>query len=302
MSEVDKVGINQNEVTSTVAPALKRFDARLTDRDFERFSKLVYDHCGIKLPSHKRSMLEARLRKRLRAHTLASFEEYAELIFSKDQPTEELIKLIDVVTTNKTDFFREPAHFDYLIQSALPFLIETFGAGINKPLSVWSAGCSTGKEPYTLAMVLKEFQLEQPDFSFDILGTDICTEVLEKSVQGIYAEVKAAPIPEKLKKKYLLRSRDPDNRMVRIVPELRSLARFRRLNFMDDDFGFREPFDIIFCRNVIIYFDRPTQERLLSKLVDNLESGRYIFLGHSETLLGLNLPLKQMAPSVYRKI
>ena len=173
MSEVDKVGINQNEVTSTVAPALKRFDARLTDRDFERFSKLVYDHCGIKLPSHKRSMLEARLRKRLRAHTLASFEEYAELIFSKDEPTEELIKLIDVVTTNKTDFFREPAHFDYLIQSALPFLIETFGAGINKPLSIWSAGCSTGKEPYTLAMVLKEFQLEQPDFSFDILGTEI---------------------------------------------------------------------------------------------------------------------------------
>lgn len=302
MSDVGKAGIKQNEGSLTVAPALKKCDARLTDRDFDRFSKLVYDHCGIKLPSHKRSMLEARLRKRLRAHTLASFEEYAELIFSRDEPTQELIKLIDVVTTNKTDFFREPAHFDYLIQSALPFLIETFGAGINKPLNIWSASCSTGKEPYTLAMVFKEFQLDRPDFRFDILCTDICTEVLEKFVQGIYAEVKAAPIPEKLKKKYLLRSKDPENRMVRIVPELRSLARFRRLNFMVDNFGFREPFDIIFCRNVIIYFDRPTQERLLSKLVDNLESGRYIFLGHSETLLGLNLPLKQMAPSVYRKI
>lgn len=302
MSDVGKAGIKQNEGSLTVAPALKKCDARLTDRDFDRFSKLVYDHCGIKLPSHKRSKLGARLRKRLRAHPLASFEEYAELIFSKDEPTEELIKLIDVVTTNKTDFFREPAHFDYLIQSALPFLIETFGAGINKPLNIWSAGCSTGKEPYNLAMVFKEFQLDRPDFRFDILGTDICTGVLEKFVQGIYAEVKAAPIPEKLKKKYLLRSKDPENRMVRIVPELRSLARFRRLNFMVDNFGFREPFDIIFCRNVIIYFDRPTQERLLSKLVDNLESGRYIFLGHSETLLGLNLPLKQMAPSVYRKI
>jgi chemotaxis protein methyltransferase CheR len=302
MTDVDPPEIKQNVGKLTVAPALKRFDARLTDRDFDRFSKLVYDHCGIKLPSHKRSMLEARLRKRLRAHTLSSFEEYADMVFAKDEPTEELIKLIDVVTTNKTDFFREPAHFDYLIKSALPFLIETFGVGINQPLRIWSAGCSTGKEPYTLAMVLKEYQLEVPDFRFDILGTDICTEVLEKSVQGIYAAVKATPIPEKLKKKYLLRSRDPENRMVRIVPELRSLAHFRRLNFMDDDFGFREPFDIIFCRNVIIYFDRPTQERLLSKLVDNLESGRYIFLGHSETLLGLNLPLKQMAPSVYRKI
>ena len=230
MSEVEKSGINQTEEAASVAPALKRFDARLTDRDFNRFSRLVYDHCGIKLPSHKRSMLEAHLRKRLRAHSLSSFEEYAELIFSKNEPTEELIKLIDVVTTNKTDFFREPADFDYLIKSALPFLIETYGAGINTPLRVWSAGCSTGKEPYTLAMVLKEFQLEHPEFRFDILGTDICTDVLEKSVQGIYAEVKAAPIPEKLKKKYLLRSRNPENRMVRIVPELRSLTRFRRLN------------------------------------------------------------------------
>ena len=302
MSEDKQPETKQNDGVSSVAPALKRFDARLTDRDFDRFSKLVYEHCGIKLPPNKRSMLEARLRKRLRAHMLNSFEEYADMIFAKDEPTEELIKLIDVVTTNKTDFFREPAHYDYLIKSALPFLIETFGTGIDKPFSIWSAGCSTGKEPYTLAMVLKEFQLEMPDFRFDILGTDICTDVLEKAVQGIYAAAKAAPIPEPLKKKYLLRSRDPDNRMVRIVPELRSMARFRRLNFMDADFGFREPFDVIFCRNVIIYFDRPTQETLLTKLVDNLSVGRYIFLGHSETLLGLNLPLKQMAPSVYRRI
>ena len=260
MSDVGNAGIKQNEGSLTVAPALKKCDARLTDPDFDRFSKLVYDHCGIKRPSHKRSKLGARLRKRLRAHPLASFEEYAELIFSRDEPTQELIKLIDVVTTNKTDFFREPAHFDYLIQSALPFLIETFGAGINKPLNIWSAGCSTGKEPYNLAMVFKEFQLDRPDFRFDILGTDICTGVLEKFVQGLYAEVKAAPIPEKLKKKYLLRSKDPENLMVRIVRELRSLARFRRLNFMDDNFGFREPFDIIFCRNVIIYFDRTTRK------------------------------------------
>ena len=290
------------ETKETIEPGLSRFDARLTARDFERFSRLVYDHCGIKLPSHKQSMLEARLRKRLRAHNLASFEDYAEMIFAKDEPTEELIKLIDVVTTNKTDFVREPAHFDYLINSALPFLINTYAAGVNQPLRVWSAGCSTGKEPYTLAMVLKEYQGLIPEFSFDILGTDISTDVLEKAVQGIYSAIKAEPIPMELKKKYLLRSKDPENRMVRIVPELRSLARFRRLNFMDDDFGFREPFDIIFCRNVIIYFDRPTQERLLAKLADNLVVGRYIFLGHSETLLGLNLPLKQMAPSVYRRI
>jgi chemotaxis protein methyltransferase CheR len=150
--------------------------------------------------------------------------------------------------------------------------------------------------------VLKEYQKELPDFRFNILGTDICTDVLEKAVQGIYQAAKADPIPIELKKKYLLKLKGPDSSMVRIVPELRSLVRYRRLNFMDDDFGFREPFDIIFCRNVIIYFDRPTQECLLAKLADNLSVGRYIFLGHSETLRGLNLPLKQMAPSVYRRI
>jgi chemotaxis protein methyltransferase CheR len=283
-------------------PALKRFDACLTDEDFDRFSKLIYDQCGIKLPPHKRSMLEARLRKRLRAHNLYTFEDYADLIFARGESTEELVKLIDVVTTNKTDFFREPAHYDYLMKSALPFLVESFGSGIDQPLRVWSAGCSTGKEPYTLAMVLKEYQSVTADFRFDILGTDISTDVLERAVQGIYPAAKAEPIPSALKKKYLLKSKDPDNHTVRITPGLRALVRYRRLNFMDDDFGFREPFDIIFCRNVIIYFDRPTQERLLTKLVNNLAAGRYIFLGHSETLLGLNLPLKQMAPSVYRRI
>lgn len=283
-------------------PALKRFDACLTDKDFERFSKLVYAQCGIKLPPHKRSMLEARLRKRLRAHNLDTFEDYADLIFAQGEATDELVKLIDVVTTNKTDFFREPAHYDYLVKSALPFLVDSFGSGINQPLRVWSAGCSTGKEPYTLAMVLKEYQVSLPGFQFEILGTDISTDVLEKAVQGIYPAAKVDPVPAVLKKKYLLKSKDPDHRMVRVTPDLRALVRFRRLNFMDDDFGFREPFDIIFCRNVIIYFDRPTQESLLTKLVNNLTVGRYIFLGHSETLLGLNLPLKQMAPSVYRRV
>ena len=292
-------------------PTLKRFEARLTGKDFARFSSLVYDQCGIKLPPHKQSMLEARLRKRLRALNLNTFEQYADLIFNKEESPEELVKLIDVVTTNKTDFFREtahftfldePAHFDFLVQTALPFLIESYGAGVDTPLKIWSAGCSTGKEPYTLAMVLSEYQDVCPDFRFEILGTDICTDVLDKAVQGVYAAEKAEPIPDKLKKKYLLRSKDPGQRKVRVVPQLRSLARFRRLNFMDKDFGFSEPFDVIFCRNVIIYFDRPTQERLLSKLVDNLVSGRFIFLGHSETLLGLNLPLEQMAPSVYRRL
>ncbi|MCM2264119.1 MAG: protein-glutamate O-methyltransferase [Desulfuromonadales bacterium] len=292
----------QEDAGSDRHPSLKTFDLRLTQRDFERFSRLVYDQCGIKLPGHKQSMLEARLRKRLRSLGLGSFEEYAELIFSGREPEGELIKLIDVVTTNKTDFFREPAHFDFLVRTALPALIAKDEAGLARPLRIWSAGCSTGKEPYTLAMVLSEFRATQPGFSFEILGTDISTDVLDKAVKGVYAEEKAEPIPPALRRKYLLKAKDSAQRQVRIVPELRSLVRFRRLNFMDADYGLRESFDIIFCRNVLIYFDRPTQERLLTRFAGYLESGRFLFLGHSETLLGLSLPLQQMVPSVYRKI
>lgn len=294
MTVDDKAGTSRH-------PSLRTFDLRLNSRDFERFSRLVYEQCGIRLPAHKQSMLEARLRKRLRVLGLGSFEEYAELIFSGREPEGELIKLIDVVTTNKTDFFREPAHFEFLIHTALPALIDG-GAGLSRPLRIWSAGCSTGKEPYTLAMVLSEYRTTRPAFSFEILGTDISTDVLDKAVKGVYAEEKAAPIPPALRRKYLLKAKDAEQRQVRIAPELRSLVSFRRLNFMDDDYGLRETFDIIFCRNVLIYFDRPTQERLLTRFAGYLDSGRFLFLGHSETLLGLNLPLRQMAPSVYRKV
>jgi chemotaxis protein methyltransferase CheR len=153
-------------------------------------------------------------------------------------------------------------------------------------------------------MVLKEFQSNMPCFQFAILGTDISTMVLEEALHGIYSDSNTDSIPLAFKRKYLVKPTNTESDMVRITPELRALVRFRRLNFMDDDFGFREPFDIIFCRNVMIYFDRPTQERLLTKLVDNLLVGRYLFLGHSETLLGLNRPLglKQVTQSVYQRV
>ena len=279
-----------------------RFDAHLNHRDFERFSKLVYEQCGIRLPQHKRSMLESRLRKRLREHNLLSFEDYAAMIFDGEIPVGEIVKLIDVVTTNKTDFFREPAHFDFLTKQALPLLTAEGRGTSRNPLRLWSAGCSTGKEPYTLAMILQEFQGHHPDFTYHILGTDISTDVLEKARVGIYHQDKAIPIPAPLRKKYLLKSKNTADKLVRIIPELRSKVHFARLNFMQEHFDFDEPFDVIFCRNVMIYFDRSTQEKLLAKLAGCLAPGRFLFLGHSETVLGLNLPLVQLAPSIYRKI
>ena len=171
----------------------------------------------------------------------------------------ELTHMVDQVTTNKTDFFREPSHFDYLSQKALPDLALS-----KRNLVVWSAGCSTGEEPYTLAMVLGEFAGGRHGCDFLILATDISTRVLEKARLAIYDEEAIAPIPAGLKKKYLLRSRDETHSRYRVIPELRDHVRFRQLNLMEGDFGFREQMDIIFCRNVIIYFDKATQASLLT--------------------------------------
>jgi chemotaxis protein methyltransferase CheR len=206
--------------------------------------------------------------------------------------------MIDVVTTNKTDFFREPVHFDYLSNHAISDLVIEKQ---KRSIAVWSAGCSSGEEPYTIAMVLNEWAQTQKNFTFLILGTDISTKVLDKARLAVYDNERISTIPLEYKRKYLLKSRNPLKSLYRIVPELRQTVKFRRLNFMDTDFGFREPLDIIFCRNVIIYFDKATQERLLNRFCQQLSPSGYLFMGHSETLLGMDVPLVQVAPTIYRK-
>lgn len=255
------------------------------------------------MPESKKIMLESRLQKRLRVLGFTSFTEYCNYLFSPEGTENELVHMVNAVTTNKTDFFRESAHFDYLCQKALPELITRFGSGVRRKLMIWSAGCSTGEEPYTLAMVMNEFSKEYPGlkFNFEILATDISTNVLERAKKAIYAHEKASPIPSELKKKYLLKSRDKKKDLVRIVPELRSAVKFRRLNFMDGDFRMREPIDIVFCRNVVIYFDRRTQEKLLNQFYDIMTPGGYLFMGHSETLHGLNVPFVKEHSVIYRK-
>lgn len=271
----------------------------LSKNDFSRLSEFIYKECGIKMPPAKKTMLEARLQKRLRTLGMSSFGAYCDFLFSSEGLKLELVQMIDLVTTNKTDFFREPDHFDYLVNHVLAKWTSEKGTG--RRLNVWSAGCSTGEEPYTLAMVLQEYAEEMPGFSYSIMATDISTRVLEKARTAIYDEERVIPVPLNLKKKYLLRSKDRSSGLVRIAPELRSKVYFQRLNFMDDSFGLRERLDVIFCRNVIIYFDRPTQKKLLQKFIDNLIPGGYIFMGHSETLNGLDLPLLAVHPTVYRK-
>ena len=254
------------------------------------------------MPASKKTMLTARLQKRLRVLRLRSFKDYVEWVLNPAESENELINFIDIVTTNKTDFFREPAHFEFLAQTSLPQLIKSQGAGVRRAFWIWSAGCSSGEEPYTMAIVLKEFSEHYPgiDFKTNILATDISTRVLEKAASAIYDMEKVEALPIVLKKKYLLRSKDRQKKQVRIAEELRSMVRFRRLNFMDADFCLRERMDVIFCRNVIIYFDRPTQERLINKFCRYLIPGGYLFIGHSETLNNLNVPVVQVAPTIYQ--
>lgn len=277
---------------------------KLTEKDFRLLSVYIESELGIKMPPAKKQLLESRLLKRLRVLGMGSYAEYCKYLFSSEGREQEIVTMIDLVTTNKTEFFREPDHFDYLFSTALPELVRNYGAGIKKTLMAWSAGCSTGEEPYTIAMVMSEFGTRYPGFGFDytILATDISTRVVETAARGVYPLERVKPVPEEMKKKYLLRSKNRERELVRIVPELRERVRFRRLNFMDSDFGFREPLDIIFCRNVIIYFDKDTQERLLQKFCEYLKPGSFIFLGHSETLTGFDVPLERVAPSVYKRL
>jgi len=273
----------------------------LSERDFRRLAEVIYAECGIRMTEQKLVMVEARLRKRLRALGYHSFRDYCDYLFTEAGMEDELVSMINVITTNKTDYFREPKHFEALVNTAVPRLAELYGAGKRRPLAVWSAGCSTGEEPYTIAMVLSEYALAHPGFLFTILATDISTVVLEKAIRAIYSADRAEAIPASLRKKYLLRSRDRSKNTVRVIPGLRTRVRFRRLNFMDHDFGMRELQDIIFCRNVIIYFDRPTQEKVLKRLCRHLVPGGYLFMGHSETLSGLDVPLVSEGATIYRK-
>lgn len=276
----------------------------MTKDEFRQLREFIQKNYGVKMPDEKKSFLESRLLKRLRALNLNDYTEYCKYLFSEQGQHEELARMIDLVTTHKTDFFREPAHFDFLVQKAVPALIRRQGAGVQRKLMVWSAGCSTGEEPYTIAMTLMEFARSYPGLGFDffILGTDVSEGVLEEAQTAIYTEEQALPISMELKKRYLLKSRDRSKNLVRIAPELRSRVAFRPLNFLEKDFKLRENMDIIFCRNVVIYFDRPTQQTLVNRFYNHLNPYGFLFMGHSETLNGLDTPFNAVGPTIYQKV
>lgn len=271
----------------------------LGEEEFSRLSRYIESNLGIRMPPAKKVMLESRLQKRLKQLGMASFPEYITYLFSEEGKKLEIPAMIDVVTTNKTDFFREPAHFHYLSDVFLP---EWYSRCRGETMHIWSAACSTGEEPYTIAVECARFREKHPDFDFRILATDISGQVLEKARKGIYLDEKTAPVPDALLRRYFMKSRDRSRKLVRVKPDLRSRVSFLRLNLMDPALPFRERFDVVFCRNVMIYFDRDRQLFLLGKIAGVMESGSLLFLGHSETLTGMDVPFRSVAATVYRKL
>lgn len=269
---------------------------QFTDRDFRCLQRLVLRHTGITLSPAKRDMLYSRLARRLRALGLRRFKEYCALL-QEDGDSEELRHFTNAVTTNLTAFFREPHHFDYLRDEFLPAMIER--RADQRRLRIWSAGCSTGEEPYSIAITLAETMPR--DWDVRILATDLDSNVLDRARQGIYSEERTAEVPERLKRKWFLRGRAAHQGKVRVRRELRDMIRFRQLNLMHE-WPMRGPFDAIFCRNVIIYFDKPTQSRLMDRFADILADDGRLFLGHSETLYRVTDRFQLLGRTIYRKV
>ena len=269
----------------------------LKDVDFEKISRFVYDLCGIHLHEGKRELVKARLGKRLREGNFKSFSDYYHYVTTQEG-ADELIAMIDSLSTNLTSFFREVEHFKKL-QEIVPVMAGMAGKGRIPRLRIWSAGCSTGEEPYSIAMTLREmFSISQVDVK--IIASDISTRVLNTAVKGIYPEEKVGNVSSALLKKYFQVGQGDWKGHYRVKKEIQEMIDFIRFNLMEV-LRHNDPFDIIFCRNVMIYFDKITQGNMVNKFYGYLNEGGYLFVGRSESLTGLHHQFKYIEPSVYRK-
>ncbi|MFH0976634.1 MAG: CheR family methyltransferase [Spirochaetota bacterium] len=273
----------------------------MPDHIFEKFSRLIYDESGINLNKGKKVMLTSRLNKRLKELEIDSYSGYYDYLCNSKSRHDELFKLIDVVSTNKTDFFREDAHFNFLLTVALPVITRAKIGSNREFINIWSAGCSSGEEAYTIAVVCAE-HFKSCSAGFSILATDISNRVLEKAKNAIYQNNLTDNVPSALRRKYFMMGKGNKAGYHKVVPELREKVVIKRHNLINDDFRNIPRMDIIFCRNVIIYFDRETQIKLHKKLLDNLNTGGYLFIGHSETLLNAGENVNRIEPTIYCKL
>lgn len=274
--------------------------AKLSDLDFKRFSALVYEKCGIRLRKGKKELVRSRLGKRLREGGFKDFKTYYRFL-TEDGSGNELVKMLDAISTNLTSFFREERHFDFLQKSIFPNYVADREAGSHNRRLFWSAGCSSGEEPYSLAMCLLEYFGDGTDHDNKVFATDISTKVLSQAKTGVYRATRLDKVPNSLLRKYFHRGYGKQEGHFRVKPLLKEVIQFRRLNLMEP-FAFKEDFDLILCRNVMIYFDRSTQAALVNKFYDALRDGGYLFVGASETLTGVDHGFTFIKPSIYCKL
>jgi chemotaxis protein methyltransferase CheR len=268
----------------------------LSDAVFQRLATFIQAYCGIHITPKKRVMVETRVHRRMMALGISRLDDYCQYLFDGDGT--EVICFINEITTNKTDFFREAVHFEFLAKHILPAI----ACSGRRNIKIWSAASSTGAGAYTCAMVLQD-SCPRYNMDYSILATDICTDVLEAGMNGRYHISMLDPIPEPQRKRYVMVPRDPRRNEFRIAPELRQKVKFCRLNLMDQNYPVATDFDVIFCRNVLIYFDHATQVQVLAKLCRHLREGGYLILGHSETLRGAPLGLRSVGrDTIYQRV
>ena len=270
--------------------------------EYRSIAQFIYEKSGIHLGDNKQELVKTRLAKRLRALGMKTYAEYFQFVSDPAQD-EELMLMINAVSTNFTSFYRERQHFDFLEKTALPDICRRKALERSKRLRVWCAAASTGEEPYTLALTLLDFLGEPLTWDVKVLCTDISTKVLGTAVKGVYDFAKVKSVAPALLDRYFEKRIDGSEKNYEAGKELKSLLVFRRLNLMDDVFPFKGPFDFISCRNVMIYFDQPTQERVVEKLLRCLAVGGYLLIGHSENLPAVfRSRVDVLAPATYRKI
>jgi chemotaxis protein methyltransferase CheR len=271
----------------------------MRDSEFEFIRSLVYQHSRIQLGPDKRELVSARLGKRLRATSIKSIGEYCRWL-KGPALDDELSHLIDAISTNHTFFFRESAHFDFLRDKVLPEMKQRSRLERWSRLNVWSAACSSGEEPYSIAITLAD-ALQASGWPWQIEATDISTRILEKAQNAVYRSDVVSKLPAVSVRTYFQKGIGPESGNYRVKPVLRERVNFRHLNLLQGDLPFSEPFHVIFCRNVMIYFDRPTQEELVNKLSRMLVPGGYLFVGHSESLTGIKHSLQLVRSAIHRR-
>jgi len=267
-----------------------------TDACFERIRQFVSEHTGIVLTDKKKDMVYGRLSKRIRKGGFGSFEAFCDQLDIGNEEEQDF--MINAITTNLTAFFRENHHFEYLANTVIPALVEE--KKYNKRLRIWSAGCSTGEEPYSIAMVLKEFLPDFEEWDVKILATDLDANVVAHGKRGVYREDRVTGIPEDRLKRWFKQGRGEQSDMVKVSSELQEIISFKRLNLLHE-WPMKGPFDFMFCRNVVIYFDKETQRVLFNRYADLLAANAHLFIGHSETLYNVCDRFDSIGHTIYKK-